>query len=152
MAPTTLDHDQRSTSTDADDYGNWILQEYQSPDFVSAINCELDRLSLLPPNWDAEGAPPINQDIVEAARSFIARLPKNIGTTPAVVPSAAGNLQFEWNDGPRSLELEVETTSVIHYLKWHPEDGIEEEGFFDIDDADRAVSLIRWFMGAVANV
>ena len=153
MTPIMLEHNKQSTSPIADNHDNWTFVEYQSPNFVSTISQELERLSLLQPNWDGEGAPQINPDIIDAARRFIARLPENIGTTPTIVPSAAGTLQFEWNDdGPRSLELEVETISIIHYLKWHPELGIEEENFFDIEDVDRAVFLIRWFMGAVANV
>ena len=123
-----------------------VVAAYCAPEFKTVINQELDRLASLPPNWDAEGAPRIDAEIIRAAREFASMLPENIASTPAVVPSAAGNLQFEWDDGTRSLELEVETTSTIHYLKWHPEEGIEEEDFFDIHDVDRAVSLIRWFM------
>ena len=80
------------------------------------------------------------------------RLPKSIARLPAVVPMAKGNLQFEWHEGPRSLELEIESPDQIHYLKWYPEEGIEEEGFLSIRDITSAEILIRWFMGSVANV
>jgi len=136
----------------ANGYDVWTHAEYWAPDFEPAINRELDDLASLAPNWDGEGAPRIDPQIIRAARDFVSSLPKNIANTPAVVPSSAGNLQFEWNQEPRSLELEIETTSTIHYLKWHPEERIEEEGVFGIDDVDRAVSLIRWFMKGTANV
>jgi hypothetical protein len=136
----------------ASPHDQWEPMAFYAPDFQAAVNRQLDHLTTLQPNWDAEGAPQINRELIEAARSFISRLPQNIVSRPAVVPSAAGSLQFEWNEGSRSLELEVETPSTIHYLKWDPEEGIEEEAVFDIHDLDRAVSLIRWFMRGVANV
>ena len=50
------------------------------------------------------------------------------------------------------FELELETPSTIRYLKWHPEDGIEEEDSFDIDDTDQATTLLRWITEEPANV
>jgi hypothetical protein len=114
----------------------------------SQLYKELDRLSTLGPNWDREGARPIDPAILAAARRLIESLPGDISCLPAVVPIADGNLQFEWNDGPRSLELEVADPETIHYLKWLPEEGIEEEDFFPIADVDSAISLIRWFTRA----
>jgi hypothetical protein len=153
MAPLTLDFDQdTSTNTDAGEYDRWEQAAYYAPEFEAVVHRELDRLAALEPNWDAEGAPPINPQIIQAARDFISRLPENIASIPAVVPSGAGTLQFEWNEGPRTLELEIETPSMIHYLKWDSRAGIEEEDLFQITDIDRAASLIRWFMGGVAHV
>ena len=53
--------------------------------------------------------------------------------------------QFEWHDGPRTLELEVEDPWTIHYLKWHSEAGIEEEEVCSITDAGTVIGLIEWF-------
>ena len=64
---------------------------------------------------------------------------------PAVVPMRKGNLQFEWHDGPRTLELEIEDPRTIHFLKWHPEAGIEEEDTCSISDADTVTALLEWF-------
>ena len=116
MTPTTLERDVSTTDTRADDYQDWYSVEYQAPRFGTVINQELDKLALLTQNWDAEGAPPMDPKIIEATRDFISKLPQNIASTPAVVPSGAGNLQLEWHEGPRSLGLEVETISMIHYL------------------------------------
>lgn len=115
-------------------------------DFESIINQALDRLGDLRQNWDREGAKPIEPAILQAARGFISRLPENVVSIPAVVPMAKGNLQFEWSEGERSLELEIETPTTIRYLKWHSEAGIEEEDSFSIDDIDQATVLIQWFM------
>lgn len=151
MVPITLESQETSTAALVDEYDRWEITAHYSPKFKDKIRRELDRIASLPENWDGEGAKPVDPAIVEAAWSFIERLPAHIASTPAVVPSADGYLQFEWNDGPRSLELEVETPSTIHYLKWRPEKGIEEEGIFDIQDDWRAVSLIRWFTRGMGN-
>lgn len=120
--------------------------------FFDQLDRELNRLAALPPNWDAEGAPPIARQIISAARQFAARLPDDLVPIPTVVPMSKGNLQFEWHDGPRSLELEFESPDTIHFLKWHPEQGIEEEDIFPTADVTKAESLIRWFHGSVTNV
>ena len=88
----------------------------------------------------------IDAAIIRAARLYIGRLPPNIAPIPAVVPSAAGNLQFQWSTGRRSLELEIENPSTIHYFKWDPNEEVEEEDIFSIEDTDRTVRLIQWFV------
>jgi hypothetical protein len=155
MPPATIEPDVRTTrqtATGASEYACWDFYGYYIEDFNANINQELNRLAALPENWDCEGAPKIDPAIIQAAREFVDRLPTNIAKVPAVVPIADGNLQFEWNAGSRSLELEIVDARKIHYLKWFPEDEIEEESFFPIDDIDQAVSLIRWFMKGAMNV
>ena len=152
MTPTTLDSLETSTDIRGHEYDQWKPAAYYAPEFKAVVSRELDRLASLPPNWDAEGAPPISPQIIQAARNFAKDLPENIVAPPAVVPMATGNLQFEWNDGPRSLELEVEDANTVHYLKWDSDEGIEEEDFFCLEEVNRAVTLIRWFTRSVANV
>jgi hypothetical protein len=112
----------------------------------------LDRLAALAPNWDAQGAKAIDPAIIDAARGLVAELPLDVARAPKVVPMAKGNLQFEWHAGERSLELEIEDRETVHFLKWHPDEGVEEEGTFPLSQASRAADLIRWFMRGVANV
>jgi hypothetical protein len=155
MPPATIEldvHTTRQTSTATSEYADWDYSGYYTEDFEASINRELDRLAGLPKNWDSEGAPKIDPAIISAARTFVGRLPANIAKVPAVVPIADGSLQFEWNAGSRSLELEIADPKTIHYLKWFPEEGIEEESHFPIDDVDLAVSMIRWFMKGATDV
>jgi hypothetical protein len=140
------------TATVGNEYAEWTVTGFYVADFESLVNQELDRLASLPANWDHEGAQRIDPAIIRSARRFIAQLPSDIASIPAVVPSAAGNLQLEWNAGRRSLELEFETSTMIHYLKWAPDEGVEEEDTFNIRDIDHAVFLIQWFMRGVAHV
>src|SRR5438132_1629589 len=88
---------------------------------------DLQGLGRLPPNWDGYSAPPINPDIIAAARAFLGALAPNLAGRPGVVPMSTGNLQLEWHEGPKILEMEFESPQTIRYLRWHPEQGVEEE-------------------------
>lgn len=124
----------------------WLPVGHYDPDFTKAVLDELDRLSQLPENWDSYGAPPIDQQIITAAKKFIVSLPENLASRPRVVPMSPGNLQFEWHHQGKILELEFETPTTIHFLQWQPEAEVEEEDTFSASDVDRAVDLIQWFM------
>jgi hypothetical protein len=117
-------------------------------DFDSTVKRELRRLASLQDNWDSEGARAIDPEIIDAATDFVSTLPERLKAhvaAPEVVPMRKGNLQFEWHDGPRTLELEIEDARTIHYLKWHPEDGIEEESICSISDTNAVAGLLEWF-------
>ena len=129
-----------------------LAADPRDEEFRAGIEQELDRLASLPANWDHEGAPRIDPAIIRAARLCIARSPPGLVPIPAVVPSAAGNLQFESIAGHRSLELEIENPSTIRYLKWDPNEEVEEEDVFDIEDTNRMVRLIQWFVDDCAGV
>jgi hypothetical protein len=116
--------------------------------FDALVKNELQRLASLPANWDSEGAYPVAIEIIDAARRLISRLPSGLKSqipVPAVVPMRKGNLQFEWHKGPKTLELEIESPSTIHYLKWHPEIGVEEEDVCAVADLRFVTALIEWF-------
>jgi hypothetical protein len=119
-------------------------------EFDLAVGAALDRIAALERNWDAQGALRVDPAIVEAARSLVSRLPSDAkrgnGAIPAVVPMRKGNLQFEWHRGSRTLELEVEDSSTIHYLRYDPEVRIEDEDLCPINDSERLAGLIRWFV------
>jgi hypothetical protein len=120
-------------------------------DFSDRVERQLARMASLSPGWDREEARPIDGAVIEAARGFLSRLGKHSPPVPDIVPLARGTLQLEWHDGPRSLELEFEGPEEIRYLKWHPEEGVEEEDSIAVGDDDQAMSLIRWFLGNERN-
>ncbi len=132
----------------ADGWGGVVVfQVNQLTTFDLTVKQELQRLASLQENWDSQGARSIDPEIVAAAGDFVSTLPSRLKSriaVPAVVPMRKGNLQFEWHNGPRTLELEVEDPWTIHYLKWHSEAGIEEE-VCSITDADTVIGLIEWF-------
>jgi len=115
------------------------------PNFVDGVQSALDSLRTLAPNWDGYGARAIDTAVIDAAKSFIANLPENLVCRPHVVPISNGTVQLEWHDGPKSLELEFESPSSIRYLRWHPEQEVEEEDSFPVTSVETAARLIRWF-------
>ena len=162
MTPITLEPETLSTPQAHSGYDRWNSTAGK-PDtsgyailskFDLAVNDTLDQIAALEQDWDAQGACRIDPYIIDAAREVISSLPRRIKTEallkdaiPAVVPMRKGNLQFEWHEGPRTLELEIECPSTIHYLKFHPEAGIEEEDVCSITDTDTLAGLIQWFVG-----
>ena len=119
---------------------------YYDPGFKSFCLQKLDDLKQLSNGWDYDGAPPIKPDVIQAVREFVNALPEHIATRPMVVPLSSGNVQLEWQHGGAALELEFESPSEVHYLKWHPARQIEEEQTVPTSDRDQLVGLIRWFM------
>jgi len=119
---------------------------HHDPDFVDGVQSALDSLRALAQNWDGYGAPAIDPAVIEAAKSFIAKLPENLVSRPHVVPMSNGTLQLEWHDGPKSLELEFESPFLIRYLQLHPDQGVEEGHSFPVTNVEIAVDLIRWFL------
>jgi hypothetical protein len=156
MPPTAIEQEFSSTSRSSSRHDEWMpaalgggTPDYAlSSPFDLTIHRHLSRLATLRPNWDSEGANRVDDGIIEAAKELICRLPKSIKgkvEVPAVVPMRKGNLQFEWHDGPRTLELEIENPRTVHYLKWHPEAGIEEENLCPVTDTNTVVGLLEWF-------
>jgi hypothetical protein len=164
MIVETLDAPASSTARTGSGYAEWASrtsgsdpsQFAQLSNFDLAVNDELRRVADLKPNWDSEEARPVGIEIITAAREFVSGLPNDLKETvgiPAVVPMTrgpeqSGNLQFEWGDGVRSLELEIENPTTVHFLQWHAGEGVEREDFFSIGDIEAAVTLIRWFAGS----
>ncbi len=119
--------------------------ERQTAKLESPLCSEIDRLAALGPNWDGYGSDALDRAILDAARQFVARMAPAPAAQPLVVPMSNGALQFEWHRGQRILELEIEDPETIHYLKWDPAEGIEEEDVFAIEELEKANRLIHWF-------
>jgi predicted DNA-binding antitoxin AbrB/MazE fold protein len=126
--------------------------ERQPVELQSPLCSEIDRLAALGPNWDGYGAGALDRAILDAARRFVAGLATDLAAQPLVVPMSNGALQFEWHKGQRILELEIEDPETIHYLKWDPAEGIQEEDVFALKDVEKANRLIHWFTEVVADV
>ncbi len=119
---------------------------YYDPGFSDFLHSQLDELGQLQRNWDGYGSPPLEQEILAAAHDWVDHLPEHLAIRPMVIPLPCSGVRFEWNDGPRSLQLEFDSPDTIHYLKWNPDAGMEEEETFPPGNTDQAVSLIQWFM------
>lgn len=110
-----------------------------------AIYRSLEQLRTFKPNWDGYGAAPPDPRNLDAVRRFIEALPDRAAPQPMVVPMTRGRVQIEWHRGNRSLELEFETPTTVHYLQWDSDQGIEAEDVIPIDQADALKRLLNWF-------
>ena len=111
----------------------------------AATLVQIEQLAILPHDWNGYGAGPIDPKVIEAASRFVDLLPLDVVSTPQVVPMTRGRLQFEWHRGHRSLELEFESPTLIRFLKYNPDRGIEDEDVLSVDDTTRLMELLRWF-------
>lgn len=110
-----------------------------------ALYRSLGELRAFKSNWDGYGAIPLDPRNLDAARRFIESLPDGAAGQPMVVPMTRGRVQLEWHRGNRSLELEFEAPTTIHYLRWDSDQGIENEDLIPVDGADVVKSLFDWF-------
>jgi hypothetical protein len=112
-----------------------------------ALDARLDQLAALSANWDGYNAPPIDPALIRAVREWGPTMPGwSFAPPPAVVPLSSGAMQLEWRSGDKLLELEFESPDRIHFLRWNPGHGIEDEDTFPVADRSRAESLIAWVM------
>ena len=105
----------------------------------------LNRIAKLESNWDGYGAGPISPAVIREARELIATIAEHIDQTPTIVPTSRGAIQLEWHGGSRCLELEFESQAMIHYLKWDPVAGVEEEDLVSIYADSKTLKLLEWF-------
>ncbi len=131
------------------------LVDVHSPNHRIAVWENVEKLRGYAANWDGYGAPPFTNEMLEAVKTFLTHLPEDLllypfmeadCLLPAVVPMSDGAIQLEWHVGSRVLELEFETPSTIHYLKWWPQESIEEEEMYPAEDWGQSTRLIEWVL------
>jgi hypothetical protein len=83
--------------------------------------------------------------VIQGVSRFVDLLPDDTITVPQIVPMTRGRLQLEWHRGHRTLELEFETPTLIHYLKYDQDRAIEEESTLPANDTIRLMELLHWF-------
>lgn len=112
---------------------------------IAALDARLDQVAVLGPDWDGHGTPPIDPAVLRAVRDWGQSMPGWVfAPAPAVVPLSSGGLQLEWHVGPRILELEFGSPEAIHYLRWDPENGVQDEDTYPTGDRTRSEELIGW--------
>ena len=124
---------------------NWRTMAMPLPATNSLVIQQLERLKSLESGWDGYAAEAIDGSTILAAQLFVANLEDELPAMPKVVPMTRGRLQLEWHSGPRSLELEFESPSQVHYLKWDSSVNVEEEDLVPAVDRSKLLELIQWF-------
>jgi Arc/MetJ-type ribon-helix-helix transcriptional regulator len=89
----------------------------------------------LPPGWDSNDAAPPDPKLVQVAAVLLYRLTKSRQITkPHINPTRRGGIQFEWEAGARSLEVEIVREDMFAYFFQDADTGVEEEGQLSPDE------------------
>ena len=151
MSPATLDRDFVDTTSVAVTEivpDRWQKVRNYDPAFAEYVAGQIARLRGFAPGWDSRRAPALDTRVLDAAERLLMEMEPHITTRPLIVPLVNGAVQIEWHDGPKLLELEFEGPETIHYLKWHPDTGVEDEAFARVADRDAVRALLSWFSQA----
>ena len=103
-------------------------------------------LESLGDDWDGYGAKPIPPHVISDVCRFLNWLPADlVNQLLFVVPKADGGIQLEWH-GPtgRLFELEFDSSVYHGWLKWHPPEGVADEGEWHVYELASALDAIRW--------
>lgn len=113
------------------------------PKWLAKAKYDIDRIMLLPENWDSYGSPSIPEVLYKNAENFLRSLEVEHIEPPFVAPVSGGGIQFEWHNDDRDLEIEFVQFNVFGYLKVTANEPIAE-GQFSVQDYNSARLLIKW--------
>lgn len=78
---------------------------------------QLDRLGELRDNWDSYGAKPIHPLSIDLAKRLLMELARvDAIESPTVSASPEGNAALCWDNGNRSLDLEIQPDGSVEYV------------------------------------
>jgi hypothetical protein len=85
-----------------------LALRHEIPSWLDGRLAQIDRLHDLLPNWDSYGARRIDPSSIEIAKRVLEAL-ASVDTVeePTVTATPDGKVAFCWDDGQRSLDLEV---------------------------------------------
>ncbi len=142
MSATAFTKDE-SLSAQADATGDGLVQEVlialraSPPPWLQGHLAQIDQMRDLRANWDSYGALPVDLDSIALAKSLLSQL-AYVDTleAPTVTASSAGNVAFCWDDGERSLDLEVRPDGILEYAYLNEsQPALDEEGETCDEDA-----------------
>lgn len=89
----------------------------------------------LPSGWDSNNAAPPDPKLVQVAATLLYRLAKSRRVSkPHINPTRGGGIQFEWEAGSRSFEVEVVSEDCATYSFQDGAARLEEEGQLSPDE------------------
>lgn len=86
------------------------------PPWLDVRRAQIDALADLPENWDSYGASPLSPDSISLAKAVLTAL-ASVETVeePTVTASPDGNVALCWDNGERSLDVEVRPDGFLDY-------------------------------------
>ena len=122
------------------------IRSLQTPSWLREAADRISELAHLPANWDSYKASPITIEAISTARRLLSNLQVEEMPTPHICGIADGGVGFHWRIGTRDLELEIEPSGAIRFLRMLVgEAGTIEDG--EIRDLESAQGLLNWVLG-----
>jgi len=119
-----------------------LIFEEPIPEYARSTLMEIGWLGELEEDWDSYGARPIEPRCALTAAQLILGLLGSDDPEPAVVPTTAGGIQFEWHRRGASLEIEVAALARVNvFFEDHALDDHQE--FVLTGDPAPLVSLLE---------
>lgn len=85
--------------------------------WLEKVTAQLRAAESLPAGWDSHSAPPPDSRAVSAALELLRRLTNAFDLPlPHVIPTPAGGVQLEWENGPCYFEIEVAGDGAATYF------------------------------------
>ena len=110
-------------------------EEFPEADWFEHALDQFRAIVGLPPGWDSNNAAPPDPTLVQVAAALLYRLAKTRRVSkPHINPTRRGGIQFEWEAGSRSLEVEVVSEDCAAYFFQDDVARIEEEGQVSPDE------------------
>ena len=121
-----------------------VLGRDMAPSWMPEAERQLQALLDLPANWDSYGADRVRPEMVEVARKILGKLAGGGYDRPHISPLNDGSLQFEWERGKRSYEVEFDT--VDRAICLYVDDGEMTTKNVPVKMllAEIAVTLVMW--------
>lgn len=126
----------------------WLIEGIQSAtrcDWLEEAARQFRAIANLPHGWDSYGSPPPEVGKLEAGWRLLLRLcqardlPK-----PHINPTRDGGVQFDWEEGPRYFEVEVQGAGEATYFWRDHAAAVEEEGTIsEGEPLDAVVQFVR---------
>ena len=114
-------------------------------DWLESGLARLAAIAEFPAGWDSHGAVSPRRDLVAAAQRIATALcAKHALPRPWINATPSGGVQFEWEMGPRSFELEIMEPDRAEFLYADHDARIEEEGAVTSRDTlDQVAEYVR---------
>jgi hypothetical protein len=116
---------------------------------VSYLRRKVTAFSVLPPNWDAEGAEAVSATTITTARQIIERIAIVLerikaSTAPSVMAFPDGSIFFKWIQGQKELTLTALGTE-IEVQRWEPLDAYHSLGLWNVT-IDDVLENVEWVL------
>jgi len=122
---------------------------YRTFTAVSSLRRKIVDFAQLTPNWDGEGAEPVERETIITGLQLIEHIAivlerKNTNSVPSVRAFPDGSIFFKWIRGQKELAITVQGRNV-EVQRWEPLDAFQSQGLWQIS-VDATSEHVEWVL------